>query len=196
MIIKKIGTYLFAAMSLFLWMSISFADDRLRYYDEINPGNDFTLTDQNGEIFSLKENRGKITLLFFGYLSCPDVCPVTMSKISRVYSLLTSQEIKNLQTVFISVDTSRDTPEKMKEYLEFFSMDAVGLVGDKQLVDKIVADYMAWYEKVKVTSSLGYLINHTSYIYLIDQKGRVRYLFRSGEDIKHMAETIRVVLNE
>ena len=196
MIIKKIGTYLFAAMSLFLWMSISFADDRLRYYDEINPGNDFTLTDQNGEIFSLKENRGKITLLFFGYLSCPDVCPVTMSKISRVYSLLTSQEIKNVQTVFISVDTSRDTPEKMKEYLEFFSMDAVGLVGDKQLVDKIVADYMAWYEKVKVTSSLGYLINHTSYIYLIDQKGRVRYLFRSGEDIKHMAETIRVVLNE
>ncbi len=196
MIIKKIGTYLFAAMSLFLWMSISFADDRLRYYDEINPGNDFTLTDQNGEIFSLKENRGKITLLFFGYLSCPDVCPVTMSKISRVYSLLTSQEIKNVQTVFISVDTSRDTPEKMKEYLEFFSMDAVGLVGDKQLVDKIVADYMAWYEKVMVTSSLGYLINHTSYIYLIDQKGRVRYLFRSGEDIKHMAETIRVVLNE
>lgn len=196
MIIKKIGTYLFAAMSLFLWMSISFADDRLRYYDEINPGNDFTLTDQNGEIFSLKENRGKITLLFFGYLSCPDVCPVTMSKISRVYSLLTSQETKNVQTVFISVDTSRDTPEKMKEYLEFFSMDAVGLVGDKQLVDKIVADYMAWYEKVMVTSSLGYLINHTSYIYLIDQKGRVRYLFRSGEAIKHMAETIRVVLNE
>ena len=196
MIIKKISTYLFAVMSLFLWMSISFADDRLRYYDAINPGNDFTLTDQNGEIFSLKDNRGKITLLFFGYLSCPDVCPVTMSKISRVYSLLTSQETENVKTVFISVDTPRDTPEKMKEYLEFFSMDAVGLVGDKQLVDKIVADYMAWYEKVMVTSSLGYLINHTSYIYLIDQKGYVRYLFRSGEDIKHMAETIRVVLNE
>ncbi len=196
MIIKKINTYLFAAMSLFLWVSISFADDRLRYYDEINPGNDFTLTDQNGEIFSLQDNRGKITLLFFGYLSCPDVCPVTMSKISRVYSLLTSQEAENIKTVFISVDTSRDTPEKMKEYLEFFSMDAVGLVGKKQLVDKIVADYMAWYEEVIVTSSLGYLINHTSYIYLIDQKGHVRYLFRSGENIKHMAETIRVVLNE
>lgn len=196
MIIKKISTYLFAVMSLFLWMSISFADDRLRYYDAINPGNNFTLTDQNGEIFSLKDNRGKITLLFFGYLSCPDVCPVTMSKISRAYSLLTSQETENVKTVFISVDTPRDTPEKMKEYLEFFSMDAVGLVGDKQLVDKIVADYMAWYEKVMVTSSLGYLINHTSYIYLIDQKGYVRYLFRSGEDIKHMAETIRVVLNE
>ena len=196
MIIKKISTYLCTAMSLFLWMSISFADDRLIYYDAINPGNDFTLTDQNGKIFSLKDNRGKITLLFFGYLSCPDVCPVTMSKISRVYSLLTSEETENVKTVFISVDTARDTPGKMKEYLEFFSMDAVGLVGDKQLVDKIVADYMAWYEKVMVTSSLGYLINHTSYIYLIDQKGYVRYLFRSGEDIKHMAETIRVVLNE
>jgi len=196
MIIKKINTYLFAAMSLFLWVSISFADDRLRYYDEINPSNDFTLTDQDGEIFSLKDNRGKITLLFFGYLSCPDVCPVTMSKISRVYNLLTSHETENVKTVFISVDTSRDTPGKIKEYLDFFSMDAVGLVGDKQLVDKIVADYMAWYEKVIVTSSLGYLINHTGYIYLIDQKGHVRYLFRSGENIKHMAETIRVVLNE
>ena len=196
MIIKKINVYLFTAMSLFLWVSVSFADNRLKYYSEINPSNDFTLTDQNGNSFSLKNNRGQITLLFFGYLSCPDVCPVTMSKISRVYSLLTSQETKSIKTVFISVDTDRDTPEKIKEYLEFFSMDAVGLIGDKQHVDKIVADYMAWYEKVVTTSSLGYLINHTSYIYLIDQQGQVRYLFRSGEEIIHMAETIRIVLNK
>ncbi|MCA9402688.1 MAG: SCO family protein, partial [Candidatus Omnitrophica bacterium] len=147
------------------------ADQRLQYYDAINPDKNFKLTDQNGEPFELKDLRGKVVLLFFGYLSCPDVCPVTLSKLSRVYQQLTEKERGEVQTVFISVDSYRDSPDKIKEYLSYFSINAVGLTGDQMDVDFVVEDFDAWYQIVKSSSALGYLIDHTSYVYLLDQEG-------------------------
>ncbi|MCB9722222.1 MAG: SCO family protein [Candidatus Omnitrophica bacterium] len=169
------------------------ADQRLQYYDAINPDKNFKLTDQNGEPFELKDLRGKVVLLFFGYLSCPDVCPVTLSKLSRVYQQLTEKERGEVQTVFISVDSYRDSPDKIKEYLSYFSINAVGLTGDQMDVDFVVEDFDAWYQIVKSSSALGYLIDHTSYVYLLDQEGNVRYLFRPDDDVDHMTKIIRKV---
>lgn len=175
---------------------INSADTNLKYYDDINPSHDFTLTDQDGNKFQLKDHRGKVVLLFFGYLSCPDICPVTMSKISRVYQLLSAQEKEKVLTTFISVDGDRDTPEKIKEYLEYFEMDAVGLTGNPLIVDEVVADYKAWYEKVGVESALGYLIDHTTYVYLIDGDGNVRALFHPEDKVPDMAGAVKQVLRE
>lgn len=169
------------------------ADQRLQYYDAINPDKNFTLTDQDGAPFELKDQRGKVILLFFGYLSCPDVCPVTLSKVSRVYQQLTEAEREQVLTVFISVDTYRDTPEKIKEYLGYFSINAKGLTGDQSDIDFIVEDFDAWYQIVQSSSALGYLIDHTSYVYLLDQEGNVRYLFRPDDDVKHMTSIIRKI---
>ncbi|MGE0269395.1 MAG: SCO family protein [Candidatus Omnitrophota bacterium] len=170
------------------------ADTSLKYYDDINPSHDFILTDQDGNKFQLKDHRGQVILLFFGYLSCPDICPVTMSKISRVYQLLSAQEKEKVLTVFISVDGDRDTPEKIKEYLDYFEMDAVGLTGNPLIVDEVVADYKAWYEKVGVESALGYLIDHTTYVYLIDGDGNVRALFHPEDKVPDMAGAVKQVL--
>ncbi|MBZ0166449.1 MAG: SCO family protein [Candidatus Omnitrophica bacterium] len=169
------------------------ADQRLQYYEAINPDKNFQLTDQNGAPFELKDHQGKVILLFFGYLSCPDVCPVTLSKVSRVYQQLTESEREQVLTVFISVDTYRDTPDKIKEYLSYFGINAVGLTGEQMDIDFIVEDFDAWYQIVQSSSALGYLIDHTSYVYLLDREGNVRYLFRPEDDVKHMTNIIRKI---
>lgn len=176
--------------------NISDAVEPLKYYDDINPSHDFTLTDQDGKTFKLSDHRGKAVLLFFGYLSCPDVCPVTMSRISRVYQMLDAKEKARVLTAFISVDGDRDTPEKIKEYLDYFDMDAVGLSGNPLIVDEVVADYKAWYEKVGVESALGYLIDHTTYIYLIDPEGNVRALFHPEDKVADMTKMVKALLSE
>src|ERR1700689_4208713 len=81
-------------------------------YGVINPQRDFTLHDQDGNIFHLKDHRGQIVLLFFGYTTCPDVCPTTLSKLARVYLLLGPMSRKVL-TVFVTIDPQRDTPQKL-----------------------------------------------------------------------------------
>ncbi|MBP9854792.1 MAG: SCO family protein [Candidatus Omnitrophica bacterium] len=181
---------------ILMMFSYGYADTSLKYYNEINPTRDFSLTDQDGNKFQLKDHRGKAVLLFFGYLSCPDICPVTMSRISRVYQKLNSTEKEKVLTVFISVDGDRDTPEKIKEYLDYFDMKAVGLTGNPLIVDEVVADFKAWYEKVATESSLGYLIDHTTYIYLIDTEGNVRALFHPEDNVDDMMRAVKQVLKE
>ena len=112
------------------------AQDDLRKYNSFNPSSDFVLKDQDGRDFHLKDHRGKTVILFFGYLSCPDICPTTLSKLARVYKLLGTDQEKVL-TVFVTVDPERDSPSKLKEYLEYFSIKAVGLTGTKAEVDEV-----------------------------------------------------------
>jgi len=155
-----------------------------------NPTGDFTLTEDNGKIFHLRDHRGKVVLLFFGYTSCPGVCPLTLSKLARARTLLgaASQEV---MTVFVTVDPQHDTSARQREYLGYFDINAVGLTGTKTQIDKVVHAYNASYEQVPTKSALGYIINHTSIVYLIDKQGKVRYLFHQDDSPEKMANIIR-----
>lgn len=159
--------------------------------DALNPSRDFTLQTQDGNIFRLKDHRGQVILLFFGYTSCPDVCPTTLSKLARVYALLGPLRQKVL-TLFITIDPMRDTPPKLKEYLQYFNINALGLTGTKQQIDAVVDDYKATYEKVVTNSSaLGYMFDHTDYLYLIDAKGQTSHLFHPDDRPEDMAQIIK-----
>lgn len=149
--------------------------EEFKKYSSLNPSGDFELQDQNGAAFHLKDQRGKVVLLFFGYLACPDICPTMLAKITRVYKLLGADKDKVL-TVFITIDPERDTPQKLKEYLEYFNVKSAGLTGTKEQVDKVVEAYGASYEKV-YTQGKDYLMNHSDYLYLIDKDGKVCQLF-------------------
>jgi len=160
-------------------------------YGALNPQRDFTLHDQDGKIFHLKDHRGEIVLLFFGYTSCPDVCPTTLSKLARVYALLGPLRQKVL-TLFVTVDPQRDTAQKLKEYLQYFNINALGLTGTKQEIDAVVDDYKATYEKVVTNSSaLGYMFDHTDYLYLIDAQGKTAHLFHPEDRAQDMAQIIK-----
>ncbi len=156
-------------------------------------GGDFSLTGQDGKVFSLSDQRGKVVLLFFGYLSCPNVCPMMLSKLNQVYSALGSEKERVL-TVFVSVDPERDTPENLKEYLAYFDVNSIGLTGSKEEIDNVVRTYGASYEKVYAGSAMGYLFNHSDVLYVIDPDGKVRHLFHPEDREDNIVRVIKSIL--
>lgn len=136
-------------------------------------GGDFTLQSFDGPV-SLEQLRGKVVLIFFGYTSCPDVCPTTLASLSNVFSNLEVQELERVVALFITLDPKRDTPYLMKKYTGYFHANIIGVTGDKQVIDQITEDYGVTYErKKKTSSSLGYIINHTVDILVINQEGQL-----------------------
>ena len=140
------------------------------------PANDFVLTDQNGKPFHLSQLRGKVLFLFFGYTHCPDACPTTMAKLSQVYKLL-GRNSDQVMTLFVSVDPGRDTTSVLKSYLTYFHMNSIGLTGTKEEIDMVVKQYGAKYEIEESDSAAGYHINHSTDLYLLDQKGELARTF-------------------
>ena len=156
-------------------------------------GGDFTLTDHNGNEFHLSDLKGKAVYLYFGYTVCPDACPFTLSKVRRVYDLLEDRS-KQVQTVFVSVDPQRDTPEKLKKYLSYYKVGAIGVTGEDEVLADIAKRYEIKYQKVKTDSAVGYLMDHTTSLLLLDQNGEVRYRFRHKDDPRLMASITKLIL--
>ncbi len=166
----------------------------LDVYDEI--GGEFTLTDQRGESFRLADTHGKVRLLFFGYAMCPDVCPLTLSRVVQVRNLL-GENAGELTTLFVSVDPERDTPAKLGDYLRHFSLgEAVALTGSVEEIDRVVDLFRATYEKEDAGSAAGYLISHTSYLFLLDRQGTVRGVFNQSVSPGDMAAAVRALLDD
>lgn len=157
----------------------------LRPYADL--GGDFALVDQRGERFALEDMRGRMALIFFGYTFCPDFCPSTLSRLSQVRQLLGAD---SLATIFISVDTERDSPEVLRQYLAYFPLEVVGLTGSRREVSRVVDLYRADYEIEARDQDGRYLINHSTDIYLVDPEGRVRYLFDYDAGPEQMAEIV------
>ncbi len=159
-------------------------------------GGDFALTDHQGRSFALADLRGQVVLLFFGFTTCPDVCPLTMSKIAAAREAL-GADGKNVATVFVSVDVEHDTPPVLASYVGSFEVPLIGLTGTKAEIDRIIAQYHGSYQIVPApTSALGYQVSHTAYTYLIDQQGRLRHLFRHADAPDAIASGVAQVLRE
>ena len=156
-------------------------------------GGDFALVDQHGARFELQSLRGQAAMLFFGYTYCPDICPVTLSKMGRVYQLLEEHQ-QELTTLFVTVDPQRDTQEKLAEYLDYFAIDAIGLRGNKEEIDQVVRQYGAHYSLGEEQEA--YLVDHSTYTYLIDPQGKVRFLFRRSDGPELMAAVVDQLFTE
>jgi protein SCO1/2 len=158
-----------------------------------NPGKDFALTDQNGKPFHLSQLRGKVVFLFFGYTHCPDACPTTMAKLSQVYKLL-GRNAGQVMTVFVSVDPGRDTTSVLKNYLAYFHLNSVGLTGTKEEIDVVVKQYGAKYEIEQSDSAAGYHINHSTDLYLLDQKGELARTFSYSDGTQVIVDGVEKVI--
>jgi protein SCO1/2 len=157
-------------------------------------GGDFTLTNQDNQRFRLEDVRGRPVLLFFGYTSCPDMCPVTMSRIMGALSRVGSRA-PEVVTLFVSVDPKRDTPAVLKEYVGSFTTPLIGLTGTDEEIARVASAYHASYELVP-TGTRNYLVNHTSAIFLIDRQGKLRQYFKFDEKPETLAAALRTVLDE
>jgi protein SCO1 len=158
-------------------------------------GRDFVLTDQHGRRFDTASLRGKVIFLFFGYTTCPDACPMTLSKLARVDALL-GEKGRRVQTVYVSVDPERDTVEKLKTYLSYYTLPVVGLTGTVEEVKDVAGDFGVYYGKSDEETAAGYLVDHTTLVYLIDHQGTLRYLSHPEDSPEVLAGLVRKVLTE
>jgi protein SCO1/2 len=159
------------------------------------PAPDFSLRDQNGRPFRLVEERGKAVLLFFGYTHCPDVCPATLSSFKRVRSQL-GPKAERVRFVFVTVDPERDTPERVKDFLETAGeRDFVGLTGSREELEKVWKAYSVYVQKeASEAQDRGYSIVHTASVFLVDPEGRLRAMYSFGTDPRLIASDLRTIL--
>ena len=139
----------------------------------IAAGGDFTLQSAAGPV-SLKDYRGKLVLVYFGYTFCPDICPTSLAATAEGLKQLTPEEAARVAMIFISVDPKRDTPERLKEYAEFFHPAIVGATGTPEVIAEIAKRYGVFYAEQKVdTAGGGYVVDHSSDTFVIAPDGQL-----------------------
>lgn len=144
-------------------------------------GGEFTLDSVQGSV-DLGDLRGKVVMLFFGYTSCPDVCPLSLAKIGACLSSLDAGQARQVEALFVTLDPERDTAERMHRYANFFHPDIIGLTGAKSTIDEVTARYGVAYErKPSPESALGYSIAHPDTILLLDGDGALAGRVGGGE---------------
>jgi protein SCO1/2 len=154
------------------------------------------LTRNNGKHFSLHEMRGNTVLLFFGYTSCPDVCPTTMGELKQALEKLGEEDAKHVQVLFITVDPARDTPGRVQEYVNHFNSDFIGLSGTESELAEVWKDYGVFRENVEGNSAAGYLVNHTARVTLIDRNGNLRLSYAFDTPLDSIVHDLKLLLKE
>ena len=138
-------------------------------FDEL--GGDFTLSGFDADV-SLSQFQGDVVVLYFGYMSCAEVCPNSMMVLTNALSRLDKQGITNVQGLFISVDPVRDTPDKIKQFTDYFHERITGLTGSHQQVKAVGAQYGVYYDSSNLSESfMEYSVSHASQFYIIDKAG-------------------------
>ncbi|MCB0200906.1 MAG: SCO family protein [Anaerolineae bacterium] len=153
------------------------------------------LTSETGQPFDLSDQVGKVSLLFFGYTTCPDVCPTTLAEARTILNDL-GDDANDVEFLFVTVDPERDTPEKLAAYTDAFHPGIIGLTGTPDQLASIYGEFGVHAERVEAPeSALGYLMNHTSRMYLVDQDGNLRLSYGYGtpvedivNDVKHLVK--------
>ncbi len=135
-------------------------------------GGDFTLNSSKGAV-SLADFRGKVSLIYFGYTMCPDICPTNLSMMANAFTQLSGQELKGVQGIFISVDPERDTLERLAEYTHYFHPSILGLTAAPEVIKEVADRYGVAYQKVVQDSATNYVVDHTSETYVIDPNGQL-----------------------
>ena len=140
-------------------------------------GGDFTLRSAEGSL-SLKDLRGSVVLIFFGYTSCQNVCPISLATISNVFSQMSPDELKRTKALFISLDPEKDNLEILKQYTNYFHPNIVGLTDDIKTLTKVAKQYGIKYKKtLSPDSALGYMISHSDDIFVVGPDGNPQKIF-------------------
>lgn len=158
-------------------------------------GGDFTLNGPNGPV-SLTDLRGKVVLIFFGYTSCPDVCPVSLARIDACFSAMDETELDGVRALFITLDPERDTLDKLAKYTGYFHPNIIGLTDDIETIDAVTAQYGVDYSRNPMPdSALGYSISHPTDILLLDRNGRLVEAVPHNIKPRYLLARIRDLLN-
>jgi len=157
-------------------------------------GGAFTLTDNTGKRVTDQDYRGRYTLVFFGYTSCPDICPAGLQLMAGALDKL-GAKAERITPIFISVDPQRDTPEKLAAYVKNFDPRLVGLTGTPDEIAAVAKAYKVYYAKVPSKERPDdYTMDHTSIIYVMDPKGEFVTHFTPSTSVDEMAAKLNKIL--
>ena len=154
----------------------------------------FELSDQNGQVRTLKDFAGKAVVVFFGYTQCPDVCPTALQEMVQAKQLLGADADK-LQGVFITVDPERDTPELLKAYMANFGSDFVGLHPTAEQLPKVTKDFKIYFKKVEGKTPTSYTMDHSAGSFTFDPQGRIRLYNRHASGAESLAADVKILLS-
>jgi len=163
------------------------------YLDSAMAAPAVTLTDQNGQPASLEDFRGKLALVYFGYTFCPDVCPTTLSTANKALEQL-GDKADEVQMVMVTVDPDRDTAAVLKNYLNNFNPNFVGLTGSPDQIASAATPFGVFYEKHEGSAATGYLVDHTASLMVLDREGRLRLVFPFETTAEDMAADLKQLL--
>jgi len=155
----------------------------------------FTLSGAQGKTYTQDAFKGKVVLLFFGYASCPDICPTTMAQLAQVMKRLGAQA-GGVRILFVSVDPHRDTPDRLQAYVNVFDSHAIGLTGTERQVADVARRYRVAYqiEKPSGDNPDNYEVAHGRGIYIFDQQGRARLLASDSDSVEALTDGVRGLL--
>jgi protein SCO1/2 len=156
-------------------------------------GKDFRLTDADGRVRTLADFRGRLVMIFFGFVQCPVVCPTALMRAVEVRRALGGDGEK-IQVIFITLDPERDTPEVIKGYTTAFDPSFIGLYSDLAGTEKAAKDFRVFYQKVPEGTS--YTIDHTAFTYVYDALGRLRLTVKHDQTPERTTADIRRLLDQ
>jgi protein SCO1/2 len=130
---------------------------------------EFSLINQNGDRVSGDKYNSRAWAVFFGFTHCPDVCPLTLSRLSGLWPQIKNQE--RIQLFFVSVDPERDTPDVLKDYMKSFDPSFLALTGETVLIEEIKKNFHVYSKKVQERGDPNYSVDHTATVYLLRADG-------------------------
>ncbi|ROZ79691.1 SCO family protein [Ramlibacter sp. WS9] len=154
---------------------------------------DFQLADHNGQPRSLKDFRGKLVVLFFGYTQCPDVCPTTMAELAEAKKLM-GPDGNKVQGIFVTVDPERDTADVLKGYMANFDPTFLALRGTPDQVAVLAKDFKVYFKKVDGKTPTSYTMDHSAASFVYDTQGRLRLYTRYGSGAQSLASDLQLLL--
>ena len=156
-------------------------------------GGDFTLQSDQGPV-SLRDFEGQLVLAYFGYTFCPDICPTNLGELSLAYRQLTPEQQQQVQILFISVDPERDTPTRLRQYVDYFAADMIGVTADAATIAEVAQRYGAVYVKID-DGSENYAVDHSAFTYVIDREGRLQTQLPHAAGVDFYRQTMQNYLN-
>lgn len=189
----QLRTYLF----LFLVISVSSISNAGTGYQGVllNPEksiNSYKLVDDNGAVVQFPAAKGKYQLAFFGYTSCPDICPMTLHKIKHVMNSLENRD--DIEFYFISIDSERDKPKYLREFLDFFHPEIKGLTGSVHNIKKVEKEFGILTRKFQGKTALAYKLEHSVFMYLINKRGNLMIMYPGSTSSTQILSDLNILL--
>ncbi len=187
---------MWAANNLMAPQQLSDADLDATYMEGGREITEFELVDHRGEPFTHEDLKGQWTLMFFGFTHCPDICPMTLAELSRVHDMLEDEgKGHDVQTVFVTVDPARDTPERLESYVTNFREDFRGITGALDEIDVLARDMGIAHIRHDDDGDTDYMVDHGASVLLVNPDGRFQAMFGSPHRAREIGRDLATILD-